>query len=115
MVDTSTAHKFLVTLFADKGAKTLATREVTLAELGDLAVNTTADSKDRLPLLKLARVGDRRTEKGSLRHDANVESATGVEMDYDGEVVSFEEALAVIKRARLRALLYTSPSHASDK
>jgi len=116
MLDGSTASdKFLVTLFADKGAKTLATREVTLAELGDLAVNTTADSKDRLPLLKLARFGDRRTEKGSLRHDANVESATGVEMDYDGEVVSFEEALAVIKRARLRALLYTSPSHASDK
>ena len=53
MLDGSTASdKFLVTLFADKGAKTLATREVTLAELGDLAVNTTADSKDRLPLLK---------------------------------------------------------------
>jgi hypothetical protein len=109
------SDKFLVTLFSDKLAHSLSTREMDLEELRDLAAATVADTKDRLPLLKLGRFGDRRTSKNSLRHDANFEDASGVELDYDGERVPFDEAVRIAEQARLRALIYTSPSHTADK
>jgi hypothetical protein len=48
-----------------------------------------------------------RTHRGSLRHDANIVSISGIEADYDGEVMSFEEATKIAVAARLSALLYT--------
>jgi hypothetical protein len=64
--------------------------------------------------IKLATFGDVRTEKGSLRHDLNVIEVTGIEADYDGEKVQPEEAIEMLERAGIRAVVYTSPSSKPD-
>jgi Family of unknown function (DUF5906) len=76
---------------------------------------STAPSKDQLPWIKLAEFGALTSGKQSLRHDANVIAVTGVEGDYDGEKMSFDTAIDLIKTAQICALLYTSPSHKPDK
>lgn len=72
-------------------------------------------SKDSCPLLKLATFGDLRTDKGSLRHDANVLSVYGVEGDYDAGVMPFDEAVARLDMAGVEALVYTTPSYTEEK
>jgi hypothetical protein len=59
----------------------------------------TASEKKKLPWLKLARFGDRKTNKGSLRSDANLLAIDGVEADYDGEKIPFAEARDILKKA----------------
>ena len=68
-------------------------------------------SKSTCPWLKLAVFGDHRSGGGSLRNNANVVEITGIEGDYDGEVMRPEEAVGVLERHQIRALVYTSPSH----
>jgi putative DNA primase/helicase len=70
-----------------------------------------ASEKRQSPWLKLARFGDERTEKGSLRHDQNVRALTGAEGDYDDEMFSMEFAVERLQEAGIRALLYTSASN----
>jgi hypothetical protein len=74
-------------------------------------------SKAELPLLMLARIGDRRTERNSLRHVDNIEAVSGCEGDYDGSKVdptaprmSMTEAVARLEAAGIEALLYETPS-----
>jgi hypothetical protein len=100
-----------VTFFRDEFAKKLDAKDMLLPDLRDLILKETASTKDQLPWLKLATFGDKRTAKGSLRHDDNVNSISGVELDYDGEVMAFDDAAAHVRNARLQALVYTSPSH----
>jgi putative DNA primase/helicase len=107
--------RFTVTLFPDVAGAKLTTRKVDLGELRKLALATTADTKKKLPLVKLAVFGDKRTEQNSLRHNANVESVTGAEGDYDAEVVPFDRAVELVRQSGLNALLYTSPSNTPDK
>jgi hypothetical protein len=102
-------RRFTVTIFPDERAFSLTTEEVTLNELRDVILTTTADRKADLPLIKMATFGTERTKKNSLRHDANVETITGIEVDYDGEIVPFDQAVAAIRQSRLNALGYTSP------
>lgn len=64
-----------------------------------------AQVKDECQLIKLAVFGDERTDKGSLRHDANVLAVTGIEGDYDSEVMTPEEAIAKLEAAELRATI----------
>lgn len=68
-------------------------------------------AKSVCPWIKLARFGQSRSLKGALRHDGNLLQITGVEGDYDGEQMQPEEAVALLERAQLRAVVYTSPSH----
>src|SRR5271154_5426430 len=89
-----------VTFFRNKSATTLEARDMSLGELCEVILGTNAESKDYLPWLKLATFGDSRSDKGSLRHDANVIWITGIEGDYDGEVLSFENATKAIKAER---------------
>ena len=98
------------TLVADYAATRKREELITLRQLAGRIASTTAPTKAQLPWLKLARFGEARTEKGSLRHDANVLSISGVEADYDGEQVSFEEAVETAIKADLLCLLYTSPA-----
>jgi hypothetical protein len=105
----------IVTRFPDRFGKTLSHTQMSLTELHDLVLAETARSKDQLPLLKLAKFGDVRSDNGSLRHNDNANEISGVELDYDGEVVAFEEAVATAERYHLQALLYTSPSHTPGK
>ena len=108
------ACKIHVTFFKDFAANTYTTDNLTLTELRELVLNAAAREKGKLPWLKLARFGNKRSEKGSLRHDANVLEITGCEVDYDGEKISFDDAYNALKALGINALIYTSPSHSPD-
>ena len=72
-------------------------------------------SKDACPLLKLATFGEERTEKNSLRHDANLRCVSGIEGDYDGELVSIQEAARLLAAAGVETVLYTSARHTDQR
>lgn len=103
------------TIFSSYAAASKQELNETLRELSDRIRSATAPAKEELPWIKLARFGQQRTEKNSLRHDANVLEITGVEADYDGESISFDQALDTLGFAGLTAILYTSPSHTESK
>lgn len=105
----------LVTIFKNVGAKSKAEQTLSFRALEQLVSSTGAAEKSALPLLKLARFGDLKTEKGSLRHDDNIECVTGIEADYDGERVSISEIATALSKAGVAALLYGSPRHSKAK
>jgi hypothetical protein len=70
--------------------------------------------KSAMPLIKLARFGDRLSEKNSLRHDANVLAVTGIEGDHDAGTMTLDDAAEKLSFAGVAAILYTSPSHRED-
>jgi putative DNA primase/helicase len=72
-------------------------------------------AKANMPLVKLADFGDARTEKGSLRHDANVTAVGGIEGDYDGGQVTIADAATRLFDYGIRAVLYSSPSSTPEK
>ncbi len=72
-------------------------------------------AKKSAPLIKLARFGDIKTDKGSLRHDENVIEITGIEADYDAEIVTPENGLALLEAAGIRAVITTTHSHLPEK
>jgi len=104
----------LVTIFTDYAATTKREQRITLAALAELIQATTAATKESLPWLKLARFGDTRTERGSLRNNDNVLAITGIELDYDGEKSGFDAAVAILLAAAILCIVYTSPSHTED-
>jgi hypothetical protein len=79
-----------------------------------LALAVTAPSKNKLPWLKLARFGDKRTDENCLRHDENMLAITGIEADYDGGAMTVDEACELLIKQGLAAVVYTSPSHSVD-
>jgi putative DNA primase/helicase len=105
------APKVHVTFFEDFKAKIRTTDTLTLAELCERVLNASARQKGKLPWLKLASFGTDRSANGSLRHDANVTEITGCELDYDGEQISFADALTALNALRIHALIHASPSH----
>ncbi len=68
-----------VSMFADVKAQRIESNNLSLKQLQARLHHTTASDKASLPLVKLASFGDLRTENGSLRHDANLLSVSGVE------------------------------------
>jgi hypothetical protein len=108
---------FWITLFHDELADRKHYGTTTLLRLRDEILKTTAKKKDTLPWIKLATFGDKPNENNCLRYDENVIETSGAEGDYDGELlpdgkqISFAEAIAIIREANIRALVYTSPSH----
>jgi hypothetical protein len=111
--DTSTARSTPIelTFFWDQSASRQVRESMTLDELRSYIQGTPAKSKEKLPWLKLATFGDQRSENNCLRHDANVLSITGIELDYDAKAMPLDAAIEVAKKARLLALFYTSPSY----
>ena len=107
-------QSFAITMFSSHTASTKREGQLSLRILAERICSTTAESKDQLPWLKLARFGDVRTEKGSLRHDANLLAISGIEADYDGEQMPFDAAVEILAKAGVLAMVYTSPSHAED-
>lgn len=103
------------TEFSSHRADTKWQRTSTWADLIERIRTGRGRTKADCPWLKLAAFGDERTAAKSLRHDANVVQLYGIEGDYDGEQVQPEEALAKLEAAGIRALVYTSPSHAPQK
>jgi AAA domain len=105
-------QKFAITVFEDLASQSKDERLLTLNELEKHLVNAGPyASKQQCPLFKLAKFGDIRTDKNSLRHNENVLSISGIECDYDGKKISIDEAHRLLKSAGVKALLYTSPSH----
>ena len=102
---------FPVSFFTGPSGAVMRQANTTLRQLADAVETTRAPSKAALPWLKLAQFGDRRSAKGSLRHDANVAAITGVELDCDDGVSHPAEAARRLQAAGVAALVYTSPSH----
>ena len=103
-----------VSMFADVKAQRIEPNHLSLRQLQDRLNSTTARDKAALPLVKLATFGDARTDKGSLRHDANLLRVSGVEGDYDAGAVSPRQAAERLRQAGIAALIYTTPSHTAE-
>uniref|UniRef100_UPI00404877CE VapE domain-containing protein n=1 Tax=Yoonia sp. TaxID=2212373 RepID=UPI00404877CE len=100
-----------VSMFADVKALRIEPARLSLRQIQARLTAATAPAKSDLPLVKLGTFGDVRTEKGSLRHDANLLSVSGVEGDYDAGAVSPQDAANRLRQAGMAALIYTTPSH----
>lgn len=103
-----------VSMFADVKAQRIGPNHLSLRQLQDRLNSTTARDKGSLPLVKLGTFGDARTDKGSLRHDANLLRVSGVEGDYDAGAVSPQDAAERLRQAGIAALIYTTPSHTAE-
>ena len=116
---------FHFTRFTSESAQRKIEKHVSLRTLAKMIERATAPTKAALPWTKFARFGDVRTPLrphpteprmtgNSLRHDANVIAATGVEADYDGEIVQPEEAVGLCKAAGLTVLIHDSAHWSPD-
>lgn len=103
-----------LTIFQNQNATKKRELVLSLPKLAELIKSTNAPKKEKLPWLKLASFGEFKSLKGSLRHDGNVKLIYGLEADYDGEKISFDEAHEILVKAGVLAILYTSPSHTED-
>jgi hypothetical protein len=111
----TSSSRVQVTFFSDVFATTKHEGTYQLDDLAAAILNTDATEKARLPLLKLARFGDRPNPRtGSLRYDDNIVAVSGLEADYDGGTVTPEAAEAILRAAGVQSLIYTSPSHRPD-
>lgn len=104
-----------VTRFLDRTARTKIDGRVSLRELSRRIGDHAAEIKADLPWIKLAPFGDKRTEQGSLRHNVNMLSVSGVEGDYDDGNVTPAEAAERLEDAGIAAWIYTSPSHTTER
>jgi hypothetical protein len=104
-----------VTFFPDVYARAKSEASLTPDELVARIAATTAPSKEELPLLSLASFGTLPTENNSLRWNGNINNHLGLAADYDGERLGFEEAVEKLNRAKIAAIVYTSPSHTPEK
>jgi hypothetical protein len=105
----------IFTTFSDKRGLDAHRQDATPEELAEFIKATTREARDRLPLVKLALFGEERSDKGCLRHDANVTEVTGLEADYDGGTASIEEAAEIARLAGLHCIIYSSPSYTVEK
>jgi putative DNA primase/helicase len=99
-----------LTRFNSKVASKKREVQTTLRELESKIKSVVKPDKDSLPWLKLASFGDDRTDKNSLRHDANVLSIEGIECDYDAGAMTIGQAAKLLEQANVAALLYESAS-----
>jgi hypothetical protein len=100
-----------VTFFRNQYARKQWRERVSLYDLQRLIQATTKSAKGKLPWLKFATFGDKPTKANCLRHNANVLSITGIELDYDAKEMTLDAAIAIAKGAQLLALFYTSASY----
>ena len=86
-------------------------REMTLPKLGMAMKAWTQRNSDNLPNFKLALFGPKPSDKGCLRTNANMLHVSGCEADYDGGIITPQEAKARMRAADVGGLIYTTPSH----
>ncbi|MFW5983297.1 MAG: hypothetical protein ACOCQ4_02260, partial [bacterium] len=67
--------------------------------------------KKQCPLIKCAKFGEKKTEKGSLRHDNNVEELYVIEGDIDNGKISIEDAKQSLENENIKAVIFTTWSH----
>ena len=110
----SASITFPVTIFRNVAAKAFKEHAFTLETLSRMCF-VARGSKAACELLKLARFGDTKTADGCLRHDDNVREVWGVEVDYDAEVIGFNDARDRLQCAGIACVIYTSPSYTNEK
>jgi hypothetical protein len=103
--------KVTVTFFPNEKAQSLRCADLTLPQLAEEIRLETSPSKLTLPWLKLAVFGERRSPRNCLRTNNNTAAITGIEVEHDKGEIAFDIAIATMRTAKLRALLYTSPSY----
>jgi hypothetical protein len=108
-------RKVTLTLIRDRSGASMKAADLSLPEWCDHIRNSNGTSKESLEWLKGALFGNQKSERGSYRTNVNVRELTAVVVEYDGEKISFDKAIDTVKRAGLRALPYTSPSHRKRK
>ena len=104
-------HKVWVTRFPDKFAASLKHGYLTLPEIASSVAAATAVTKEQLPLLKLQRYGGVFSANNCLRYDDNVLEISGLEGEHDKGTLSFADAVAALRKAGIRCIVYTSPSY----
>lgn len=104
-----------LTIFTDVKAKDKTEVTWSAGQLADQIKKVSAGTKAELPLLKLARFGERRGRRGALRTNDNVAEVCGIEVEYDGGEVGLDAAVRILGEAVLGAISYTTPSHTPDK
>ncbi len=109
-------RRLAVSLFADTSAQSVKTREFAWNQLVErIRSPKLHERKTNMPLVKLARFGGARTDRGSLRHDANVRMIDGIEGDYDAGELSIADAATMLADAGIVAVLYSSPNHDPER
>jgi hypothetical protein len=104
-----------VAIFDDLTGSTVAMVTMNVEEMRDMANTTRAAKKEDLPTFIYGQFGSQRSAKGSLRHDANLISRTGWAVDYDDEMMSFDEVKARCNAVGIVCFGFTSPSHKHNK
>lgn len=100
-----------VTRFPRQSASRKDDLTLSLRELAEVIKDEWAEYKGDLPWLKLARFGNTRSDKGSLRTNANMQAISGIELDYDDGDISPARARAILSEVGIAALIFTTPSH----
>ena len=104
------------TMFRSAAAMQMEHKEHTIEELVEVLKSATGyETKSACPWIKLAIFGNMRSAKNSLRNNANVMAITGVEGDYDGGVITPDQAVEMLEKYQIKAIVYTSPSHTPEK
>jgi hypothetical protein len=104
-----------IALFADRFAYQFEQREISWPDLCAYLTNPPEfPSKEACPLIKLAAYGGVVSPKGSLRHDANVLFVSGLEGDHDAGIIQPQDAAAMLQRAGIAGIIYTTASHRPD-
>jgi putative DNA primase/helicase len=109
--DTAEHGNIYFTVFPNQRAQSKKAYTATLDALRDGILQQRATEKTLLPWLKLARFGNKASDTGCLRNDDNVIEITGIELDYDGALISLDQASNAITSINLKCLIYTTPSH----
>jgi hypothetical protein len=105
-----------LTIFPDSYAKTKKETHLSFGELIVMLENMpTVKNKEDCIYIKLAEFGDTKTPKKCLRHDKNVVSVSGCEIDYDAGVMTVDEAAKIFEANDIESFIYTSASHTKEK
>lgn len=110
-----TSRTFKYTCFPNPKALKRRERETTFPQLCDMLEKLAPRDKKTAPLIKMATFSGKPNDKGCLRYDSAVTAVTGVEGDYDAELVTPDEARERLERHDLMAVIVTTHSHAPDR
>ena len=104
------------TTFDDVLGKVLTEHDTTWPEfIGMLQSLPRVPQKELSPLLSLCTYGDYVKAGGeSLRNSENIKDVYGIEVDYDGEIISFEDGVKTIEDAGLQSVACTTASHTAQ-
>lgn len=112
MSDCPALHAVLpFTLFPDRRGLRVKEKRESLIDLSTHLSTAPADSKEEQPHFKMGTFGEVKSDKGSYRTNANFQTVTGVEGDYDAGNMTPDQAAEALSKAGVAAVIVTSASH----